>query len=150
MTDLPTTPDSDRDLALHVIQLLEDNITYSKKNGGNVVIRGSWDVGAKIPSPSIIVDYSSSTAGDVAQDGAQEEIQEVVQLDLFTDSLGAMDNLKWETDKVLLANKKTPGGQWVLIMPGTWQNNSELSQAEGLYRFTSFQTFLKFMGTAIP
>lgn len=150
MADLPDTTDPARDAVLVLLSLYEDGITYSTKNGGNVVVRGAYDAEEEIADPSVVLFHASQTVTAGGADGIQDRVDESVQVDVFAGSEAKVNNLKYLIEEINLANRVEPGGAganiFAFLIPEQWINNDAINQAEGLYRRTLTVNLIRHRG----
>ena len=153
MTDLPVTTDSARDAVLVTIALL-NAIPFSQALGGNVLIRGGWDVEEDIETPSLTATHTNQNAIAQGADGVEDEVTESIQIDAYAEDEAQVNNLKYEAEKIFLANRVDPGGAganiFAFLMPGQWVNNDALNQAEGIRRRTVTVRYIRHRGTGGP
>lgn len=141
--NLPTAEDPDQDPVLRAMALFNTS-QYSEAQTGNVVVRAGKDVSEKIPAPSWIFTFSQVVQTTIAQDGPQDRQDQILQVDAYARSDAEVFQLTLEADRLILANRTTPGGKFAILLPGQWINNDALNQAEGLFRRTNFLTLTRF------
>lgn len=147
MPDLPIDELPDENPLLFMINLLDDNLPYSKKNSGNVLIRAGRDE-AEVEPPEVGVTVLNSTPQLLAQaDPLSDQVTVSVQLDAYASSEAEIYQLEKAVDDVLRANRVSPGGKFSLALTGQWINNDSLTSRDKLHRHTQTMTLTRFIGT---